>query len=122
MTFKLDENLPAEAATLLRASGFAADTVRDQRIAGARDEDLADVVRRENRVLITLDLDFSNIRAYPPEAYSGIIVLRVRRQDKRTVLAVLRRAVGVLSRQSPAGRLWIVEADRIRCRPGEGRS
>ncbi|MBM3748748.1 MAG: hypothetical protein FJW34_23485 [Acidobacteria bacterium] len=118
MTFKIDENLPAEAATLLRAGGFAADTVRDERLAGACDEAVADVVRRENRVLVTLDLDFSNIRAYPPEAYSGIIVLRVRRQDKRTVLAVLRRAIGVLSRQSPAGQLWIVEIDRIRYRPG----
>ena len=86
MTFKIDENLPADAAALLRASGFAADTVRDQKLAGACDEALADAIRREVRVLITLDLDFSKIRAYPPEAYSGIVVLRVRRQDRKSVV------------------------------------
>lgn len=116
MIFKIDENLPADAARLLRASGFAADTVRDQGLSGADDEVVANVAQRENRVLITLDLDFSNIRAYPPEAYSGIVVLRVRNQDKRTVLAVLQRAIRVLSHQSPAGQLWIVESDRIRYR------
>ncbi len=79
---------------------------------------MADAARREDRILVTLDLDFSNIRAYPPEAHSGIVVLRPRRQDKRTVLAALRRAIPVFSRQSPAGQLWIVEIDRIRHRGG----
>ena len=116
MTFKIDENLPRDAAILLRDNGFEADTVRHQGLRGAEDQVVAEAARRENRVLITLDLDFSNIRAYPPEAYSGIVVLRPHRQDKRTVLAVLRRAIPVFSRQSPAGQLWIVEIDRIRYR------
>jgi predicted nuclease of predicted toxin-antitoxin system len=118
VTFKIDENLPLDAATLLGASGFGADTVRDQGLSGVDDEVVAGAAKRENRVLITLDLDFSNIRAYPPEAYSGIVVLRVRNQDKRTVLAALQRAIRVFSQQSPAGPLWIVGSDRIRYRQG----
>ncbi len=34
MKFKIDENLPAEAAEILRDSGFVADTVADENCRG----------------------------------------------------------------------------------------
>lgn len=40
---------------------------------------------RETRALITLDQDSGDIRAYPPGDYSGLVVLRLRRQDRRHV-------------------------------------
>ena len=70
----------------------------------------------ETRVLITLDLDFANIRAYHPEEYAGIIVLRSKRQDKHAILALLNRIALVLTNREPASELWIVEPDRIRFR------
>ncbi len=81
MKFKVDENLPIEAASIFREQEFEADTVSDEALSGADDESVANRVRTENRILITLDLDFSNIRAYPPEEYAGIIVLRLKKQD-----------------------------------------
>jgi hypothetical protein len=33
--FKIDENLPAEAAETLRKSGFVADTVADENLSGS---------------------------------------------------------------------------------------
>ena len=74
--------------------------------------------RSEDRVLVTLDLDFSNVQAYPPAQHAGIIVLRPKRQDMRTVLALMERIVLALSNRTPAGELWIVEPDRIRFRAG----
>jgi hypothetical protein len=74
-------------------------------------------VRAESRILLTLDLDFANIRAYPPEQHSGIVVLRLKTQDKITILTYIRRVAAVLDKRSPAGELWIVEPDRIRYRP-----
>jgi predicted nuclease of predicted toxin-antitoxin system len=114
--FKIDENLPDDAARLLRVAGIGADTVRDQGLSGAADELVADVVRREQRVLLTLDRDFGDIRTYPPEFYAGIVVLRPRRQEKASVLAMLKRLTPVLRKESFAGQLWIVETDRIRFR------
>jgi predicted nuclease of predicted toxin-antitoxin system len=73
--FKIDENLPLEAATTLRGAGFDAHTVWDEALSGAADETIAAKVRQKARVLITLDLDFSNVQAYPPDRYSGIVVL-----------------------------------------------
>ena len=82
MRFKVDENLPVELADLLREASHDAATVLEQQLAGAMDADVASVCQHEARALITLDTDFADIRAYPPEKYAGLIVLRLRRQDK----------------------------------------
>jgi len=78
LKFKVDENLPAEAADILRDSGFIADTVADEDLSGADDDTVASASKSDLRILVTLDLDFANIRAYPPGEHAGIIVLRVR--------------------------------------------
>ncbi len=71
--FKVDENLPEAAAKILRDAGFDAETVLNKGLGGALDTTLAAVCKEEVRALITLDLDFSNIRTYPPKEYPGII-------------------------------------------------
>ena len=62
---------------------------------------LQSVCVTENRILVTLDLDFSNIRAYPPDEYAGIVVLRLKTQDKSTVLSYIRRISVTLSKAKP---------------------
>ena len=86
MKFKIDENLPLEAATALRDAGFDVETVWDEALSGAADEIIAARVQHETRVLVTLDLDldFANIQAYPPDRFAGIVVLRSKTQDKPT--------------------------------------
>jgi predicted nuclease of predicted toxin-antitoxin system len=117
LKLKIDENLPADCAVILRDAGFEADTVFDERLVGADDSVIASRrPRAEDRILVTLDLDFSNIRAYPPSQHAGIIVLRPKRQDKRIVLMLMGRLILALANRAPTGELWIVEADRIRFR------
>lgn len=79
MKFKIDKNLPIEAAQFLREQGHQADTVSEQGRSGCPDAEIAEICLSENRVLITLDSDFADIRAYPPDQYPGIIVLRLNR-------------------------------------------
>jgi predicted nuclease of predicted toxin-antitoxin system len=74
--FKLDENLSPSLAALFAADGHEAHSVVQQALGGQPDERVIDVCRREQRALITLDLDFSNILAYPPAKFTGIVVLR----------------------------------------------
>lgn len=114
--FKFDENLPAEAAELLRQAGHDAVTVMDQSMSGAPDRDLAQVCRAEDRVLVTLDLDFSNIQAYPPAAFPGIIVLRLVQNDKASVMTALAALLPYLDREPLSGRLWILDPRRLRIR------
>jgi hypothetical protein len=75
------------------------------------------ICKAENQVLITLDTDFANLGVYPPEDYSGIIVLRLANQAKPHVLSILARLLDSLSRKSPSGHLWIVDEYRIKIRP-----
>jgi predicted nuclease of predicted toxin-antitoxin system len=65
MEFKVDESLPVEAADLLRHVGYDAITVLEERLGGASDPDIGSVCQDEERVLITLDTDFADIRVYP---------------------------------------------------------
>jgi predicted nuclease of predicted toxin-antitoxin system len=79
MKFKVDENLPMEVAKQLVTAGHDALTVSDQQLSGHVDSEVIDVCRNEGRALVTLDLGFADIRAYPPAAYPGIVVLRLAR-------------------------------------------
>jgi predicted nuclease of predicted toxin-antitoxin system len=116
MKFKVDESLPTEAAELLRQFGHETQTVGDEGLAGHPDPEIAEACRVEERILITLDLDFADIRAYPPEQHSGIIVLRAALQSKPRVLRLLGSVIPFLARESPIGALWIVDEAGIRIR------
>ena len=103
MRFKLDENLSPMIAGLLREAGHNAATVAEQGLAGAEDPDVASVCLDEGRVLLTLDLDFSDVRAYPPHRYPGLIVLRISSQAPRRQLEVVSRMLPSLSSRSLQG-------------------
>ena len=118
MRFKIDENLHSDVAEALRASGHDALTVYDEGLRGHPDFDIAEADRREDRAVVTLDLDFANIREYPPEKYRGLIVLRVADQSRRHVLQVVKSVVAVLDCAPLEGHLWIVSEGGIRVRPG----
>ena len=62
MRFKLDENLPIEASSMLREAGHDALTVLDQKMGGKADNEIIHVCSQEQRALITLDLDFADIK------------------------------------------------------------
>jgi predicted nuclease of predicted toxin-antitoxin system len=114
--FKLDENMPAEAAALLRGAGHDVRSASDQNLGGGPDAHLIRACIREERALLTLDLGFANILAYPPAEHPGIIVLRLSRQALPAVLGALRGVVALLEREDLAGHLWIVDETRIRIR------
>ena len=116
MKLKIDQNLPAEYPILLREAGFDAESVDQEGLGNAVDGVISERIRAERRALLTLDLGFADIRAYPPQEYLGLVILRSKAQDKVTLLSLLRRLIPVLRGRSPEGQLWIVEFDRIRFR------
>jgi predicted nuclease of predicted toxin-antitoxin system len=97
-------------------AGYDAKTVNAQRLQGTKDPILADVCRNKHRVLVTLDTDFSDIRAYPPEEFSGIIVLRVRVQAKHHIIKVFSSIIPLIGREPLMQHLWIVEDAKVRIR------
>ncbi|MHB8973998.1 MAG: DUF5615 family PIN-like protein [Pirellulaceae bacterium] len=118
MRLKIDENLHSDVAELLRTHGHDAETVWDEGLQGHPDPAIAEAARREGRVVVTLDLDFGDIRKYPPEQYRGLIVLRVVDQSRGHILRVMERVIAVLNCAPLDGRLWVVSEAGIRIRPG----
>lgn len=116
MKFKVDENLPVEVTALLQRAGYDALSVVDQNLGGKADKIISRVCRDENRAIITLDLDFADICTYPPSEFAGIVVLRLKNQDKFAVTAVMEDLLKVLEKESLDKRLWIVDEQRIRIR------
>jgi len=116
MKFKIDENLHSEAADLLRQRGHDARTVHEQGLRGSADAAVAGVCKQEARALVTLDIDFSDIRAYPPGDFQGIVVLRLNDQSRPAILQVLGRILPLFDSEPLVGHLWIVDERQIRIR------
>ncbi|MBA3314893.1 MAG: DUF5615 family PIN-like protein [Planctomycetota bacterium] len=116
MRFKLDENIHPAAADLLKRHGHDAMTVYEQGLRGQDDEKVAEVCRVEKRALITLDLDFSDVRAYPPGDFAGIIVMRLSDQSRHAVLSGLERILPAFAAEPLIGNLWIVDEHQVRIR------
>ena len=96
MLVKLDENVPVQLKRLFVESGHEADTVLDERMGGATDLEIASACASEGRVLVTQDLDFADIRAYPPSEYPGIIFFRLANQGRDVREAAVRLREGSL--------------------------
>ena len=114
--FKIDENLPVELAELLSGLGHDTKTVHEQRLGGATDQVLLQRCDNEKRTLVTLDIDFADIRTYRPQDHEGIILLRVVNQSRKHVLEVFRRILPLIDREVIKGRLWVVEGNAVRIR------
>jgi predicted nuclease of predicted toxin-antitoxin system len=116
LKFKVDENLPEELTQLLRKAGWDSASVVEQDLGGAQDPRVAQVCSSEGRILITFDRGFSNIKIYSALNLPGIVVFRLKRQDKPHVLSVSNRLIQELKRRELRGELWIVHESRIRIR------
>lgn len=115
MRFKLDENLPRAARALLESRGWDVHDVHEEGLAGALDPEIRAACDRENRVLVTLDTDFSDVRLLSPES-PGVMLLRPHEQSIPATLSCLDGAVRLLSAEEIGGALWLVERERIRIR------
>lgn len=116
MKFKADEKLPIEVADLFRAAGHDAQTVPEENITGADDDVVYAVAQLEQRVVLTLDLDFADIREYPPETGAGIIVLRLASDEKEYVLNFMPRVLRLLETEPISGCLCVMDETRTRIR------
>jgi len=113
---KLDENLSRAHRLILEDSGHDVDDVRDEHAAGAPDARVWKLTSAARRFFVTLDLDFSDVRKYPPGSHAGILLLRTGHPSRDVVAAILRRVLREQGLDSLAGCLAVADETRTRVR------
>jgi len=117
--FLIDANLPRATVEVLQRLGHEVEFARDIGLAAAADERIAIQALKTNAAILTRDLDFADIRRYPPDQYHGIVVLRLPDSAvAREINSVIERfLLGQAFLESLVGRLAIVDSERVRFRP-----
>ena len=116
MKFKLDENMPRRAVTLLSECGHEVATVADEGLSGSEDPLVAQTAAQEGRMVVTLDRRFADIRLYPPGHHPGIIVFRLPDQSSALVQTALRSFLEQHDVEDMVGRIVVVESGLLRVR------
>lgn len=92
MKLKLDENLPESLLSELSALGHDVDNVRLEGLGGQSDPNIWRAAQREERFLITQDLDFSDVREFKPGTHHGLMLVRLRVPGRRALAARISEA------------------------------
>ena len=76
MKLKLDENLSRHLKPALTVLGHDTSTAADEGLLSRPDVEVAAGAAKEGRILLTLDVEFADLRKYPPGSHPGIILFR----------------------------------------------
>lgn len=116
MRIKLDENIPTSAAQPLRSAGHDVDTVVDEHLTGANDGDVLRAATTADRLVVTLDRGFGDIRAYPPGNHGGVLVLRCADQSPAAVTRDLEQLLTEVDLEELAGCIGVFRDGELRIR------
>ncbi|MFN7962622.1 MAG: DUF5615 family PIN-like protein [Thermoanaerobaculia bacterium] len=116
LLFKVDENLQTEVVEELRSAGWDTCSVLDPGLKGTEDGLVARICQEERRVLVSLDLGFGDSRSYSPRESPGILVLKLKSQEKHHIVAVVRRLIPLVRGHAIGGCLWVADGRRVRSR------
>ena len=78
MNIKLDENLSRHLKDQLLPLGHNVSTAFEEGLLGKVDVDVSAAAKGEDRMVFTLDLNFADLRKFPPGSHPGIILFRPR--------------------------------------------
>ena len=116
MNILADECVYKVTVNLLRSWGYDVLTAQEAELAGKPDEEILAYAIMHERVLITIDMDFSSIRHYPPKSHKGIIVAKMRPRNADQVHKVLEYLLGNIEESILNQSLVIVDQNKYRIR------
>ena len=76
MKLKLDENFSRHLKPVLIGLGHDVLTAADEELLSHPDIEIAQAAKDEQRMLMTLDVEFADLRKYPPGSHPGVILFR----------------------------------------------
>jgi predicted nuclease of predicted toxin-antitoxin system len=116
MRLKLDENLSRHLKPTLAALQHDVTTAADEQLLGKNDLEMAAAATREGRILLTLDLEFADLRKHPPGEHPGVLLFRPVTYGPLAVNRFIETYIKGADLPSLAGCLVVVEPSRVRVR------
>ena len=116
MNIFADECVYKSTVDLLRSWGHDVLTTQEAGLAGKRDEEILAYVVMHERVLITIDMDFSNIRHYTPKSRRGIIIAKIRPRNANAAHKVPEYLLNNIEPNRLSMSLVIVDQSKYRIR------
>ena len=117
----LDPNLSPETTRFLRDDlKLDVTDTREHGLQTADDQAIAEFAQRTERVVVTFNGDFGDVRDYPPENYPGVIRLRIHPQTTEILHPVLKQFFEKIAEVDLRGALIIVDRRHYRIRRKRG--
>jgi predicted nuclease of predicted toxin-antitoxin system len=114
MRFLVDENLPVDVAQLLQHEGHDVLYLAQSGYRGATDEEVWSLAAREERIVITRDLDFPMPDSPRPP---GLVLVRVPDTFTRKQIArVMSEFIASAAFQQVPGTITVISPGRVRVR------
>jgi predicted nuclease of predicted toxin-antitoxin system len=115
MKLKLDENMSARCAQILRTANHDVSTVREQNLEGESDRTIFDVCQQEARALVSLDRGIGQLQRFSAAESPGVVILELGTPANHdALLSRVRQLIVLLENHDLAGSLWIIEPHRVR--------
>jgi predicted nuclease of predicted toxin-antitoxin system len=116
MRLFVDECVYAITTQALRSWGHDVVTAQEAGLDNHPDEELLAFAVPERRILISIDMDFSNVRHYVPADHQGIMILKVRPSVIQQVHDVLKQFLENHKEEEIHQTLVIIDRNKVRIR------
>ena len=120
MKFFANENLFEPIIDYLTGLGSDVLSTRDAGLSGISDNEVYRFACDEERVIITMDKDFSRMFRFPPEKCGGIIVVKVYKRTVDETLEIFKKLYGTVKEEDIRKNLVIITPDGVRIRRSSG--
>lgn len=116
MKFLIDECLRQQLAIALTGLGHDAIHVTDADMAGRPDNEIMDLARRDNRVVVSADTDFGELLARTHASAPSIVLFRGQSHDVDNLVQLIVGLLPEIEAELHEGAVVVIGRDRARVR------
>lgn len=116
MRLLADMGVSLSTVRALRTDGHDAVHLREEGLLRLPDAEILEKARREQRIVLTFDLDFGDLLATGTASFPSVVIFRLRNETPDAVTAHVRSVLTQHDRELEGGAIIIVEDARQRVR------
>ena len=116
MKFLADMGISPATVTWLNQQGHDAKHLAEERLHKLSDREIFDKAGKENRIILTTDLDFGEIAVSAASASISVIIFRQEDRTPASIIQYLEKVIHAAKTELEKGVILIVQEGRFRIR------